>query len=87
MTLMGDAATVTIDPYSDVPIYRQLAQILEDQIKRGELGHLDALPSEKTLGQTYGLGRDTVRAAVAALRERGLVFTVAHRGTFVGPRP
>ena len=32
-------------------------------------------------------GRDTVRHAVAVLRDEGLVFTVAHRGTFVGPRP
>ena len=33
------------------------------------------------------VGRDTVRAAMAVLREAGLVFTVAHRRTFVGPRP
>jgi DNA-binding GntR family transcriptional regulator len=39
------------------------------------------------MGQTYNVGRDTVRAAIAVLRDDGLVFTVAHRGTYVGPRP
>lgn len=86
MSLVGDAANV-INQYSHVPVYRQLAEILRMQIERRELGHLDMLPSEKTLVQTYGVGRDTVRAAIALLRDEGLVFTVPHRGTYVGPRP
>jgi GntR family transcriptional regulator len=84
---VGDATDVTVNPYSDVPVYRQIADILREQIKTGELGHLDALPSEKTISQTYEVGRDTARSAVAVLRDEGLVFTVAHKGTFVGPRP
>ena len=86
MNLVGDAANV-INQYSHVPVYRQLADILRKQIERRELGHLDMLPSEKTLVQTYGVGRDTVRSAIALLRDEGLVFTVPHRGTYVGPRP
>jgi DNA-binding GntR family transcriptional regulator len=82
--LQGD---YVINPYSHVPVYRQLADILREKIESGELGHLDVLPSEKMLSQTYGVGRDTARAAVAVLRDAGLVFTVAHRGTYVGPRP
>lgn len=76
-----------IDQFSDVPLYRQLALILRGEIESGKLSRLAALPSETTLQQTYGLSRDTVRAAVAALREEGLVFTVPQRGTYVGPRP
>lgn len=86
MNVVGDAANV-INPYSHVSVYRQLADILRKQIQSGELGHLDVLPSEKTLVQTYGVGRDTVRSAIALLRDEGLVFTVPHRGTYVGPRP
>jgi DNA-binding GntR family transcriptional regulator len=33
--------------------------------------------------QTFGVSRVTVRHAVAELRERGLVFTVPQRGTYV----
>jgi DNA-binding GntR family transcriptional regulator len=51
------------------------------------LARLDPLPSETTLTQEYGVSRDTVRRAVAALRDEGLVSAVAQRGTYVGPRP
>jgi GntR family transcriptional regulator len=78
---------VSVNPYSHVPVYEQVAAILRGKITSGELGHLDRLPSETTLVQTYEVGRDTVRHAVAVLRDEGLVFTVPHRGTFVGPRP
>ena len=37
--------------------------------------------------QEFGVARETARRAVAALRARGLVFTVPHRGTFVGKAP
>ncbi len=86
MSVAGDAANV-INPYSHVPVYRQIADILRKQIQSSEFGHLDVLPSEKALVQTYGVGRGTVRAAIALLRHEGLVFTVPHRGTYVGPRP
>lgn len=76
-----------IDQFSDVPLYRQLAQILRGQIEAGELARLDPLPSEKDLQQVYGVSRDTVRAAMAALRADDVVFTIPQRGTFVGPRP
>lgn len=87
---MGDAADVpqdAIDPYSDQPLYRQLAAILRGKIERGEWKRLDMLPSEKTLSERYGVGRDTVRSALSVLREEGLIFTLAQRGSRVGPRP
>jgi hypothetical protein len=62
VSVAGDAANV-INPYSHVPVYRQLADILRKQIESGEFGHLDVLPSEKALVQTYGVGRDNVRSA------------------------
>jgi GntR family transcriptional regulator len=76
-----------LNPYADEPLYAQLAAILRRKIESGELGHLDPLPSETTLCQEYDISRDTARRAVQALREEGLVFTVAQRGTYVGPRP
>lgn len=76
-----------IDPYSDTPLYEQLAAILRERIRSGELQRLDRVPPESTLSQEYDLSRDTVRHAIEVLREEGLVFTVCRRGTFVGPRP
>jgi len=76
-----------LNPYADTPLYEQLAAILRQKINSGELGHLDPLPSETRLTQEYEISRDTARRAIEALRDDGLVFTVAQRGTFVGPRP
>ena len=76
-----------VDKYADEPLYVQLAGILRRRIESGELAQLDPLPSESTLTQEHDVSRDTVRRAIAVLREQGLVFTIAQRGTYVGPRP
>jgi DNA-binding GntR family transcriptional regulator len=72
---------VTIDPDLPVPAYRQLAAILRGRIAAGELK--GRLPGEVTLQQTYGVGRNTVRAAIGVLKEEGLLVTVAGLGTYV----
>ena len=56
-----------IDPYADEPLYVQLAGIVRRQIESGKLQHLDPVPSESTLVQTYGVSRDTARRAMALL--------------------
>jgi GntR family transcriptional regulator len=74
---------VTINPRSDRPIYRQVADILRDQITSGELAPGALLPSEKQLADTYGVGRDAIRQAIAVLRAEGLTRTDRGRGTVV----
>jgi DNA-binding GntR family transcriptional regulator len=74
---------VIIDHGGRLPVYLQLADVLEARIKSGELPRGRTIPSEQTLMQEHGLSRGTVRRAVAVLRERGLVDTVPQRGTFV----
>ena len=76
-----------IDPGGRLPAYVQLADLLAARIGAGELPVGRTIPSEKQLQETYGVGRGTVRRAVAVLRERHLVDTVPQRGTFVLPRP
>lgn len=75
-----------IDPLAPEPMYRQLAAIIRARIESGELQPRRPIPSEKDLQQTYGVGRDTARAAIAYLREEGWVFTVPQRGTYVAER-
>ncbi|MEU3454478.1 GntR family transcriptional regulator [Micromonospora sp. NPDC006766] len=70
-------------PLSNVPLYRQLADLLAQQIEEGKLLPGQPLPSELHLQQTYGVARGTVRMAMQELRSRGLVVTVHARGTFV----
>jgi DNA-binding GntR family transcriptional regulator len=65
------------------PLYTQLADILREMIKSGELQPRSALPSESYLQQQHGVSRGTVRMAVSVLRDEGLVVTIGGRGTFV----
>lgn len=70
-----------------VPPYQQLAGILRRRIEAGDI--TGRLPSEKTLVQEFGLAQNTVRRALDALRDEGLVVTVQGLGSFVrqGPPP
>ncbi len=72
-----------IDPLSPTPVYRQIADAIAERIDRGELQPNRPIPSETALRQEFGVARETARRAVADLRERGLVFTVPQRGTYV----
>lgn len=72
-----------IDPSADRAVFRQLADLLREQIENGELGPGDPLPSELRLVQEHAISRTTVRQAIAQLRTEGLVSVDRPRGTFV----
>lgn len=66
-----------------VPVYRQLADWVAGQIEAGHLKKGDQIPAERRLADTIGISVDTVRAAMAALREAGLIETGQGMGSFV----
>ncbi|EFG08542.1 GntR family transcriptional regulator [Streptomyces clavuligerus] len=75
-----------IDPRAPEPPYRQIAADLIAEIERGDLAPGRPLPSEKELTERYGVARNTARSALALLRDRGLIFTVSGRGSYVTDR-
>lgn len=72
-----------IDHDSDVPVYRQLADLLRAQIERGELAPRRPIPSKRTLTQQYAVAGGTVDKAMGLLRSDGLIKTVPGKGLFV----
>jgi DNA-binding GntR family transcriptional regulator len=74
-----------IDPDGPTPVYVQIADIIQQRIEAGQLQLNRPIPSELALQQEFGVARGTARRAVELLRDRGLVFTVPQRGTFVAP--
>lgn len=72
--------------WSEVPRYRQLAQILRAQIRGGLLAPLELLPSEHQLSERYGIGRNAVRQALGVLRDEGYLETLMRIGTRVRSR-
>lgn len=69
-----------------VPVYVQIADYVEADIKAGHLQPHDRIPTENDMHTEWGVARTTARRAVNLLRERGLVYTVAQRGTFVNSK-
>ncbi|MFC4115069.1 GntR family transcriptional regulator [Nonomuraea zeae] len=72
-----------IDYSSGVPVYRQVANAIRDDITAGRYRPGAWLPSEAQLAQMYEVGRDTVREALAYLRAEGKITTVRKRGSMV----
>lgn len=78
---------VTIDPTSDRPVFKQIADRLRAAIRSGELAPGGRMPSEQALMDAHGVARGTIREAVSLLRSEGLVRTEHGRGSFVRDRP
>lgn len=83
MTGTVPAVADGLDNDNVTPLFEQLAEILRDRIASGDL--TGRMPSEPTLKQDYGVSRDTVRRALAILRDAGLITSRRGRGTFVVP--
>jgi GntR family transcriptional regulator len=72
-----------LNPEAPIPLYRQLADDLEERIHSGKLAVGDRIPSEHMLAETHGIGRPTVRQATDYLVRRGLLERRRGSGTFV----
>lgn len=70
---------------ADLPLWRQIAQTLTAEVAALQPG--DRLPTEARLAARFGVNRHTVRRALAALAEAGLVHARRGAGVRVTGRP
>lgn len=68
---------------SNKPMYRQIADALREKINAGELKPGDALPTESSLQEAFGVSRVTVRQALKRLTEEQIVESIQGSGTYV----
>jgi len=66
-----------------IPLYKQIKNILVEQVNNGIIGKGEKLPSERELCQKYKVSRITVRQALNELEKEGLVYRSHGKGTFV----
>lgn len=64
-------------------VYEQVADHLALRIEAGELAPGSRLPPERDLAEEYGVAYNTLRKAIAELRDRGLVLTLRGHGNYV----
>ena len=69
-----------------IPTYLQIKNTLSAEILSGQRPEHSQLPTEEALCQQYSVARGTVRQALQALVNDGLVYRLHGKGTFVQPR-
>ena len=73
-----------VDPIGNADYtYVQAANVIAARIEAGEITH--RLSAERDLAKELGVAYQTLRHAMKALRDRGLIITRQGRGTFVAP--
>ena len=60
-----------------------ITELIQERILNGAYPANSRLPSEVSLQQETGAARETIRQAIAALRDRGLIETVPGKGSYV----
>lgn len=68
---------------SQKPLYRQIADAILQRIRGGELKPGDALPTESSLQEEYGVSRVTVRQALKQLTEQKVIESIQGSGRYV----
>ncbi|WP_249690901.1 PLP-dependent aminotransferase family protein [Stappia sp. WLB 29] len=67
----------------NVPIYRQIADLIADGIVQGKLTVGERLPPQRDIARMVGVNLTTITRAFADLQERGLVESRAGRGSII----
>jgi DNA-binding FadR family transcriptional regulator len=85
MAIQSDKRTAWTDgtPIHLPQRYEQVARRLAADIAAGRLSPGERLPSERDLARSLGVGRASVREALAALANQGLLETRPGSGSFV----
>jgi DNA-binding GntR family transcriptional regulator len=68
---------------SSVPLYLRVARLIESRISEGSVPVGSLLPTENELASKLGISRQTVRQAIACLRDKGMISARKGVGTRV----
>ena len=72
---------------SQIPLYYQLARILQRFIREAGISAGDQFPSEEAIGKCFGVSRPTVNKAIQELLNQGWLRRVRGKGTYVEEDP
>lgn len=66
-----------------VPLYYKVENELREEIASGRIKEGDLIPSEKELAERFNVSQGTVRKAILALTDQGILYRKQGKGTFV----
>ncbi|NAS23924.1 UTRA domain-containing protein [Herbidospora sp. NEAU-GS84] len=84
---MTDIGLPGLDPVSDRPVFKQIADHLREAMNGPALPPGSKVPSESQLMTHYGVARMTIRNALQLLQSEGLTVAEHGKGVFVRSRP
>lgn len=79
-------ATRTVQRQNGIALWRQIADRIRASISDGAYDRTGMVPPEMVLAEQFGVNRHTVRAALSALAQEGIVRAVQGRGTMIERR-
>jgi len=80
---MPDLSSTKVDASSSMPLYAQVAEFVRDLIQERKYQNGALLPDEISLARTWGVSRNTVRAAMSELVNEGVLQRQSGVGTRV----
>lgn len=75
--------TVNIDPGSDVPLFVQIAEQIEDDVFTGAFAEGDRVPSTNELAALLGINPHTVLKGMNILVDEGVIYKRRGMGMYV----
>jgi GntR family phosphonate transport system transcriptional regulator len=78
-----ETGTIIVQRQNGVALWRQIADRIRTSIANGDYDAAGKVPPEMLLAEQFGVNRHTVRSALAALAEEGIVRAVQGRGTLI----
>ena len=68
---------------TSIPVYRQLRQLILDQIEQGKLMPGERILTENRLADQFHVSRTTIRRSLKGLENEGLIVRFPKKGTFI----
>lgn len=74
---------ISVDLRSRTPIFEQIVACVEELVLRGIMKPDEQLPSVRSLASELGINPNTIQKAYAELENRGIIYSLNARGSFV----
>lgn len=78
-----DMLTFTINPDSNISLYRQLYEYIKSEIQSGRIAFASKLPSKRKLSSYLNISQNTIQTTYNQLIEEGYIIPVERKGFFV----
>jgi GntR family transcriptional regulator len=76
---------LTVDPKSNIPLHKQVEELIRELISQKEFKEGKLLPKEVYLSKILGISRNTIRQATNKLVHENLLIRTKGVGTKVAP--